>query len=185
MNAKLTWHDQAACRGTGIRKWFPDICAGPMADEARMVCAGCPVRVTCLTSELRIERAARTAIHGIWGGLTPAERHSILHAEAHGLPAPEIAAALEPGWQPVIVPAVPEETKGVPAEEPAGQQCTGPCGQVKAITEFPARSGTGRRHRQCSTCRSAASVIRRHRHRKRQQADAARRSQRRAGENAA
>jgi hypothetical protein len=157
-----------------------------MADEARMVCAGCPVRVTCLTSELRIERAARTAIHGIWGGLTPAERHSILHAEAHGLPAPEIAAALEPGWQPVIVPAAAGSGEiGVPVGEPAGQQCTGPCGQVKAIAEFPVRSGTGRRHRQCSACRSAASVIRRARHRKRQQAAAVRRSQRRTGENAA
>lgn len=166
--AKLTWHNQAACRGTDIQRWVPDTYDGPVTDEARTVCAGCPVRVTCLMSELSIERNARTAAHGIWGGLTPAERHSILHAEAYGLPAPEIAAALEPGWQPAIVLALAEREEATPVEEPAEQVCTGPCGQVKAIAEFPVRSGTMRRHRQCGACRSQAAATRKSRHRKRQ-----------------
>lgn len=38
--------------------------------EAKHVCAGCPVRARCLAHAL-----AHREHHGIWGGLTPPERH--------------------------------------------------------------------------------------------------------------
>ena len=61
-----TWFAQAACRGkTAV--FFLD--KGQPATEAKLICAGCPVRQECLDYAI-----AKREVRGIWGGLTPVER---------------------------------------------------------------------------------------------------------------
>jgi WhiB family redox-sensing transcriptional regulator len=69
--------DQAACRGAGPEWFFPDdhpegAQADDAYDRARAVCTTCPVRLPCLGWAL-----GRRERHGMWGGLTPAERRSL------------------------------------------------------------------------------------------------------------
>jgi WhiB family transcriptional regulator, redox-sensing transcriptional regulator len=45
------------------------------ASEAKLVCAGCPVRARCL------EYALETGQEGIWGGMTEDERRSLKRAQ--------------------------------------------------------------------------------------------------------
>ena len=60
------WHRHAACRGHDIALFFPE--RGARTDEARALCAGCPVGVQC-------ELAAHAGSEeGIWGGTSTAER---------------------------------------------------------------------------------------------------------------
>jgi WhiB family redox-sensing transcriptional regulator len=54
------WQRRAACRGADTATFFPKERRSTQA--AREICAGCPVRVECLTY-------ARThGVEGIWGG---------------------------------------------------------------------------------------------------------------------
>jgi len=46
----LRWHDRAACAGTSVKLWFPRSHAIP--PKAKAMCAGCPVRLDCLSSAL-------------------------------------------------------------------------------------------------------------------------------------
>ena len=66
------WMKDAACRDhEDPDLWFP----GADRDNtllAKAICAECPVQIDCLTYA-RTERID----HGIWGGLTPAERRKI------------------------------------------------------------------------------------------------------------
>lgn len=69
------WQDFAACAGQDPALWFPqqDRRGGrPAAERAAQrqaleTCAGCPVRAECA-------EAGQHEDHGIWGGLTPADR---------------------------------------------------------------------------------------------------------------
>jgi hypothetical protein len=78
------WHADAACRNRPGLNFFPD--AGEPSEEARAVCAGCPVRERCL--EAGLEGNER----GIWGGtsyryrsrLRRASTAPAVHASAHG-----------------------------------------------------------------------------------------------------
>jgi WhiB family redox-sensing transcriptional regulator len=68
------WQTSGACAGLtpqeADRVFFPDTATGPdVWDEARTLCAGCPVRDACLTAA-----GSHAASHGMWGGLTPEER---------------------------------------------------------------------------------------------------------------
>lgn len=75
----LYWQKDAACldgdpdrffaRGMGlaVTKMPTDQVA-----EAKSVCAGCPVRATCLDWALEHGETE----HGVWGGLTPHERRN-------------------------------------------------------------------------------------------------------------
>jgi WhiB family transcriptional regulator, redox-sensing transcriptional regulator len=70
---KVSWRAAAACRSTDPELFFPLTESGRSLDqiaEAKVVCAGCPVRRPCL------EFALRTRLQGIWGGLTELERHA-------------------------------------------------------------------------------------------------------------
>lgn len=50
--------------------WFPGRSKGPNgANEAKAICAGCPVRKECLDYALENEME-----YGIWGGTSPTER---------------------------------------------------------------------------------------------------------------
>ncbi|MEO8329801.1 MAG: WhiB family transcriptional regulator [Candidatus Nanopelagicales bacterium] len=66
----MNWDHEAACQSTDPELFFPN---GEWPEEAaKRVCRGCPVRLQCLEFALdaRLE-------HGVWGGLTEAERRSL------------------------------------------------------------------------------------------------------------
>jgi hypothetical protein len=70
--ADRNWRDRAACRSVDPELFQPSTESGPAHDaqvaEAKAVCAGCPVRRTCL------EFALAVLPYGIAGGLTETER---------------------------------------------------------------------------------------------------------------
>lgn len=68
----LSWAEEAACRGYDLGLFFTDSKGG--TEHAKQVCAGCPVRERCLSEALRAEAGYR---YGIYGGLTPTERHAL------------------------------------------------------------------------------------------------------------
>jgi len=73
------WHLHAACRDVphADRLFFP--ARGEVLDDARRICAGCPVRQACLDEHLAEH-------HGIWGGMSDRERR---HERARRLAAGE------------------------------------------------------------------------------------------------
>lgn len=75
-DAVPAWHDHAACAGMGEDLFFPLTEAGSagaaQVEQAKAVCAGCPVRVTCLADAM--SREAPTARYGVFGGLSARDR---------------------------------------------------------------------------------------------------------------
>ena len=78
----MSWQLRAVCAGENPEIWFPPSYTSPSGMEdvalARAICAECPVAADCLADALTHERAG--SIHyraGIWGGLTPGERHTL------------------------------------------------------------------------------------------------------------
>ena len=65
------WQEHGACRDVPVRLFFPP--AELEAAEAKAVCAICEVRQTCL--EFALAAGER---FGVWGGLMPQERRSLL-----------------------------------------------------------------------------------------------------------
>ncbi len=67
----LTWRQHGACRGTDPDIFYP--VTDEEAEEAKAICATCPVREPCLeyALEQRID-------HGVWGGASERERRRIL-----------------------------------------------------------------------------------------------------------
>jgi WhiB family transcriptional regulator, redox-sensing transcriptional regulator len=65
------WQDLAACRTIPVELFFPP--AEQEADDAKSVCDACTVKDPCL--EFAITAGER---FGIWGGLTPQERRSLV-----------------------------------------------------------------------------------------------------------
>ena len=61
------WRARAACRGLDPDMFHPTQNGNALANQAKHVCAGCPVRTDCLADHLHEEL-------GIWGGTTPTER---------------------------------------------------------------------------------------------------------------
>jgi WhiB family redox-sensing transcriptional regulator len=72
------FYRQAACAGAPVDLFFPDPTRPDARDmeQARAICAGCPVREACLAAGIAED-------HGIWGGLTPRERR-VLRREQRG-----------------------------------------------------------------------------------------------------
>ena len=66
-----TWRSQARCKGIDPDVFYPAV--EEEADEAKAICAECPVRLACLEFAL----AARER-DGIWGGATEKERRRII-----------------------------------------------------------------------------------------------------------
>ena len=70
-----TWHLNAACRGPESALFFPPTLPERREERelrearAKAICAQCDVRQDCLEFALRVREP-----HGIWGGLTEAER---------------------------------------------------------------------------------------------------------------
>jgi len=67
----MSWRRRSACRGLDPDIFYP--VAEDDADEARAVCAVCPVREACLEYAL----AARER-DGIWGGASERERRRMV-----------------------------------------------------------------------------------------------------------
>jgi len=67
----LSWMARGSCAEMAPSTFFPSDGAG--VEEARRICAGCPVRELCLEHALshRID-------HGVWGGCSERERRRIL-----------------------------------------------------------------------------------------------------------
>ena len=65
-----SWREQAACLGVDTAVFFPDSDAA--ADEAKAICAICPVRTECLEWALSSRQE-----DGVWGGLTDNERRRL------------------------------------------------------------------------------------------------------------
>jgi WhiB family redox-sensing transcriptional regulator len=76
------WQTHAACRGPQAAVFFPPTHPERKDDRlarearAKAICATCEVRRDCLDYALAIRE-----VHGIWGGLTEAERHELLADE--------------------------------------------------------------------------------------------------------
>jgi WhiB family redox-sensing transcriptional regulator len=69
------WRDYAACRDTDPELFFPAGTAGPalvQAEQAKLVCAACPVRRPCLDWAMASGQEA-----GVWGGTTEEERRAL------------------------------------------------------------------------------------------------------------
>ncbi len=68
------WRDGAACTLVDPEIFYPvdERPDSPVVEVAKQVCAGCPVRKTCLADVMAWEDPARR--WGITAGLTPAER---------------------------------------------------------------------------------------------------------------
>ncbi|MFD4741978.1 WhiB family transcriptional regulator [Streptomyces virginiae] len=71
------WQEEAACRALGTDRFFHP--AGERGEErtareqeAKEVCALCPVRTECLSHALRVQEP-----YGVWGGLTEDERRDL------------------------------------------------------------------------------------------------------------
>lgn len=64
------WRDYALCAEVGADIWFPS--PGGSCVEAKRICGECPVQPECLDYAL-----TRPETDGIWGGMTPNERHSL------------------------------------------------------------------------------------------------------------
>jgi len=65
------WYDDAECRGADTSVFFPVSEAG--ADEAKAICATCPVAEACLEYAVATRQP-----EGVWGGMTPTERHRLI-----------------------------------------------------------------------------------------------------------
>ena len=71
MGLDQEWQERASCRSIPVEFFFPLV--EHEADEAKAVCATCDVREPCL------EFAIQAGEHfGVWGGLTPQERRSVI-----------------------------------------------------------------------------------------------------------
>lgn len=72
------WRDRAACRDVDPELFFPVTEKGPgarQAEQAKAMCAGCPVRAECLRYALD-----NGLDHGIFGGTTETERRQLRRA---------------------------------------------------------------------------------------------------------
>ncbi len=66
-----TWRKRADCRGIDPEIFFP--ATDEDADEAKAICATCPVHQACLEYAL-----AHREREGVWGGATERERRRIV-----------------------------------------------------------------------------------------------------------
>ncbi|MEU6277041.1 WhiB family transcriptional regulator [Streptomyces populi] len=69
------WRDSASCRTVDPDLFFPIGSTGPallQIQEAKAVCAGCPVREECLRWALDTDQTV-----GVWGGTSEAERRAL------------------------------------------------------------------------------------------------------------
>jgi WhiB family redox-sensing transcriptional regulator len=71
------WQARSACRGQGIRKFFPGE-GRAVIRETRHLCAGCQVSEECLTFAL-----GNPSLKGVWAGTSERARRQMRAAERH------------------------------------------------------------------------------------------------------
>ena len=64
---------EAACAQTDPELWFPELDSLWRVAQAKKICEKCPVKVECLEYAL-----VNKFKDGIWGGLSPTERHRLM-----------------------------------------------------------------------------------------------------------
>jgi WhiB family redox-sensing transcriptional regulator len=64
-----SWQRSAACVGADLDLFFPELPGE--AEEAKRICAGCPVKPECL------RHAVNSPEHGIWAGTDEDERRGL------------------------------------------------------------------------------------------------------------
>jgi WhiB family transcriptional regulator, redox-sensing transcriptional regulator len=67
----MAWREQARCKGIDPEVFYP--VSDEESDEAKSICAECPVRLPCLEFAL-----ASRERDGVWGGATEKERRRII-----------------------------------------------------------------------------------------------------------
>ncbi len=67
----MNWRQRSACRGLDPEIFHP--ATDEEADEAKSICAICPVRQMCLEHALLARER-----EGVWGGLTERERRRVI-----------------------------------------------------------------------------------------------------------
>ncbi len=98
------WIGDSLCSKVGrAEDWFPAPGASPAElAETVAVCNACPVRLKCLQWALDLERReddmplGKWSRHGIYGGLTPNQRHKLAGGTDHDDTAP-VADVIECG----------------------------------------------------------------------------------------
>lgn len=70
----LAWAERAACKGYPTDWWFPH--ATEQAQEAKRICASCPVKGDCLRYA-EAETVGGRVLDGVWGGLSFRQRRSL------------------------------------------------------------------------------------------------------------
>ena len=70
---KPTWRSRAACTGIDSDIFYPSSEDEAEADEAKAICATCPVNTVCLEHALSVREK-----EGVWGGATEKERRRML-----------------------------------------------------------------------------------------------------------
>lgn len=80
-NKETHWREQAVCRGVDSEVFFPSKrgTGEERWDDARAICAFCPVRKQCLTLALGIEE--HDDRWGMFGGKSPIERRALRHKQ--------------------------------------------------------------------------------------------------------
>ena len=68
---EITWRQRGACNGLDPAVFYPD--SEETAEEAKAICALCPVRLSCLEHALTMRER-----DGVWGGTTEKERRRII-----------------------------------------------------------------------------------------------------------
>jgi WhiB family redox-sensing transcriptional regulator len=63
----------AACATTDPELWFPELDSLWRVAQAKKICEKCPVKQECLEYAL-----VNKFKDGIWGGLSPTERHRLM-----------------------------------------------------------------------------------------------------------
>ncbi len=69
--SSTSWQQAARCRGIDPDVFHPQ--SDEEAEEAKAICASCPVREPCLEYALVVREKL-----GVWGGLTERERRRVL-----------------------------------------------------------------------------------------------------------
>lgn len=67
------WMDMARCVEVDPELFFPELDSIWRVAQAKKICAKCPVKVECLDYAL-----VNKFKEGIWGGLSPTERHRLM-----------------------------------------------------------------------------------------------------------
>jgi WhiB family redox-sensing transcriptional regulator len=86
---RLSWWGKAACQTADPDLFFPVSTTGRDGTEARakLVCARCPVRESCLAYAMQ----AGTPLQGIWGGTSEADRARMRRSSRRAARAAELA----------------------------------------------------------------------------------------------